>query len=71
MGKNYMYSTAVKDTAFMMLSLCVVAYWKLYHGFVAINQAVKNGNIGLKGGTEFIVDRPGKDEVIRKVNHYN
>ena len=34
-----------------------------------INQAAKNGDIGLKGRTEFIVDRPGKDEVIRKVNH--
>ena len=34
-----------------------------------INQAAKNGDIGLKGRTEFIVDRPRKDEVIRKVNH--
>ena len=34
-----------------------------------INQAAKNDDIGLKGRTEFIVDRPGKDEVIRKVNH--
>ena len=34
-----------------------------------INQAAKNGNIGLEGRTEFIVDRPGKDEVIRKVNY--
>lgn len=34
-----------------------------------INQVAKNSDIGLKGRTEFIADHPGKDAVIRKVNH--
>ena len=34
-----------------------------------INEAAKNSDIGLKGKKEFLIEKPEKDIVIRKVKH--
>ena len=35
-----------------------------------ISQAVKSGDVGLKGRTDFMADKPEKGKVCRKVNCY-